>query len=81
MNTSTQFSIRTLLIVTLVVGVAVAILVSGNRYLIQISGWVLAANLVGAIVALIVTYAMKIPRDGSLRGNPDDDSVDEKPKG
>lgn len=62
-----QFNIKLLLLLTFGISILLACIAHGQYFATKILLTVLLANFVGVIVALIVTFVMKIPRDGSLR--------------
>ncbi len=72
-----MYTIRFLFLLTLIVAVLVAIFTSGNMFLSETVRLILLANGLGALVAVVVTFVFRFPRDGSFRGNYDDKENDE----
>jgi len=64
---SSQFSLRTILLGVTAIGATLAIATSSNQFVRLAALSVLAANLFGVFVGLIVTHLFKMPRDGGYR--------------
>ena len=62
-----QFGIKNILIATFAAAVVMSIFVQGGPFVVNILLSVLLANFVGVVVALLVTFVFRFPRDGSLR--------------
>lgn len=71
-----QFKLSSLLWIVTLVCAASALVVQSNPFIQTIAWSVIAANILGAFVALIVTHGFGMPRDGSLRRKPDDDDYE-----
>ncbi len=69
-----QFGIRTIFLVTFVVCLVAAILSQNGTIAQRILLAILFSNFLGAVVALMVTFVFKFPRDGSYRSDPDDET-------
>ena len=70
-----QFDIRSILIVIFVASVVLAIFSQSDSIVASVLVTVLLANFAGAVTALIVTFVMRFPRDGSLRHKEVDNEV------
>ncbi len=63
-----KFGIRTLFVTTFAVGCAMAAVVAYEAYwFIALTGFILTANLLGAVVAIAVTKLFQFPTDGGYR--------------
>lgn len=63
-----MYTIRFLFLLTFVVSIMVAIFTSGNRLLSETLRMALLINGLGILIAVVVTYVLRFPRDGSYRG-------------
>ena len=61
-----------LLLVAAAICAILALLFTSNPFVQIVAGAVIAANVLGAIVALIITHGLGFPRDGSLRNKEPD---------
>jgi hypothetical protein len=71
-----QFRLSSLLWIVTLVCAACALVVESNSFIQTIAGSVIAANILGAIVALIVTHGFGLPRDGSFRHEVEDPTIE-----
>jgi len=72
-----QFGIKAILIFTFVAAIVMAVFSQTGSIFSQILLTVLLANFAGAIVALIVTFVFRFPRDGGFR-EAQDQLIDEQ---
>lgn len=62
-----QFSLKALLWVITFFSALFTVLTVDDPFVVTIAGAVIAANILGALAALLVTHGLDFPRDGSYR--------------
>lgn len=67
MKLKIQFDIRTILIVVFIASIALAIYSQSDSIVAGVLVTVLLANFAGVMLALIITFVMRFPRDGGFR--------------
>ena len=71
-----QFKLSSILLLTFAVAALLALVVQTGPFVANLILVVLLANFVGVIVALVVTFVLRFPRDGSQRQAKWDDELD-----
>ena len=69
---SRQFNLTTLFLAVTAICALLALLFTSHPFVQIVAGAVIAANVLGAIAALVITHGLGFPRDGSLRNKDPD---------
>ena len=67
-----QFNLTALMLVVAAICAILALVFTSNPFVQIVAGAVIAANVLGAIAALVITHGLGFPRDGSLRNKEPD---------
>ena len=62
-----QISLRAMILIMLIGGLVMALITTYHEFVQSVAVSVVAANVLGAIVALFVTHVLRMPRDGDYR--------------
>ena len=62
-----QFSIKTLLIITLLVSICLALMAFNQTFALYVVLSIAVANAIGIGVALLITHVLRFPTDGGFR--------------
>ena len=74
-----QIRLKTVLVLITLLSVVFAIIFADNKFVQTVAVSIIAANVLGAIAALVLTHVFKMPRDGSYwrEGHDDEGQADQ----